>query len=228
MRGLLERVYDALLYTYPPSMRRTCAAEIRQCARTALAQRGAAAVPRLFVDLVVSVPREWIHASKGAASGWLTDIAYDQRVPIFDVMTFEDRVGELTMPFRLGATLFTAFGLLAVTLAVVGIYGVTTFVAGRRAREIGIRLALGAPRTDVIALVVRQGALPIAVGLAVGIALALALSRTAESLLFQVDPRDPLTLVLVSFALGAVALAASYIPARRAARLDPVAALRQE
>src|SRR6185369_9299885 len=117
----------------------------------------------------------------------------DRDAPIYDVGTFAWRVRQLVMPQQIGAALFAVFGALALLLAAIGIYGVASSVAALRTRELGIRIALGADRAQLMALVLRQGALPIAAGLAAGLALAAAGSRFAAAFLRGVEPRDPVT-----------------------------------
>jgi predicted permease len=129
---------------------------------------------------------------------------------------------------RLMATLSGFFGFLAVLLATVGLYGVISYTVARRTNEIGIRVALGAQRGHVISMIMREAAVLLAIGLVLGSALALAASRTATSLFFGLKPNDPATLALAVAALAAVAAAASFLPAHRAARLDPMDALREE
>ena len=152
----------------------------------------------------------------------------DPDAPIYDVSTFTWRVRELVMPQRMGVTLFAGFSLLALTLAAIGIYGVASYVAALRTRELGIRIALGADRRRIRALVLRQGSRPIAAGVGAGLVIAALGSRLAEAFLRGVAPHDPLTYAAVTLLLGAVALCATWIPASRAARLDPIQALRQE
>ena len=120
------------------------------------------------------------------------------------------------------------FGALALMLATIGIYGVTAYNVARRTPEIGIRMALGADRAAILRMVVASGAKIAAVGLGLGIAGALALTQVLSGLLFGVSPRDPLTFLVVPGALLLVALAACWIPARRAVRVEPVIALRGE
>jgi len=117
---------------------------------------------------------------------------------------------------------------LAVALAAVGLYGVMAYVVTQRSQEIGVRVALGAEPRDILRLIVGQAMKLTAVGLAVGIALALGLTRFLESLLFAVSPTDPATFVGVTVVLLAVSIAACWIPARRAVRVDPVTSLRHE
>src|SRR5437016_11158217 len=123
---------------------------------------------------------------------------------------------------RLMAALSGFFGLLAGVLATIGLYGVISYMVARRRNEIGIRIAVGADRGAVIALVLREAALLLGVGLVIGTAVAAAAGTTARSMLFGIAPHDPLTIVMAIAILGVVALAASYLPARRAARLDPM------
>ena len=154
--------------------------------------------------------------------------AADPEAPIASVNTFEWQVRKLVMPQRMGATLFALFAALAVTLAAIGIYGVTAYVAALRRRELGIRIALGADRARIRALVLRQGSVPIAIGLAAGLLIASIASGLATAFLRGVPPRDPLTYAAGAALLATIALAATWIPARRAARLDPIRALREE
>jgi putative ABC transport system permease protein len=129
---------------------------------------------------------------------------------------------------RLMATLSGFFGFLAALLATVGLYGVISYTVARRTNEIGIRMALGAQSGNVVDLIMREAGVLLAVGIAIGAVLSLAAARTATSLLFGLKPHDPITLVLAVIALTAVAAAASFLPAHRASRLDPMAALREE
>jgi putative ABC transport system permease protein len=129
---------------------------------------------------------------------------------------------------RLMATLSAAFGFLAVLLATVGLYGVIAYMVARRRNEIGVRIALGAGRGRVVRLVLFEAALLLAVGVVAGAALTLLASRAAASLLFGLKPYDPVTLIAAAALLAAVALAAAYLPARRAAALSPMTALRDE
>jgi putative ABC transport system permease protein len=124
--------------------------------------------------------------------------------------------------------LLGGFAAVAILLAAIGIYGVIAYLAEQRVREIGIRLALGASRTRVIRLIVREGALLALGGLAIGLTGALALSRVLQALLFEVRPSDPLTYVAVIALLGVVALLASTAPALAAARVDPALTMRAE
>jgi predicted permease len=152
----------------------------------------------------------------------------DPNVPIFSVRTMEQRVSAATAQPRVYLLLLGLFAAVAVLLAAVGIYGVLAHAVAQRTREIGIRLALGARRGAVIAGVVRQAVSLALAGLIAGLALAFGLSRVMSGLLFQVQPTDAATYAAVAGGLFAVALIASYLPARRAARVDPVRALKYE
>ena len=140
----------------------------------------------------------------------------------------EDLLSESTAVYRLRAGLITAFTVVAVLLAALGIYAVITQVMAQRTHELGIRMALGAQRLDVLALVLRQGMGLTVAGMAMGLAGAFALTRLLEGMLFGVRPTDPFTYATVIVLLGAVALVACYLPARRATKIDPMEALRYE
>jgi putative ABC transport system permease protein len=154
--------------------------------------------------------------------------ATDPEAPLSSVTTFEWQVRKLVMPQRMGASFFGAFALLALTLATIGIYGVASYVAALRTREIGIRIALGADRSRIRSLVLVQGSVPIAAGIGAGLVAAAFASRLATAFLLGVSPRDPLTYAAVVALLICVGVAATWIPARRASRVDPVQALRAE
>jgi ABC-type antimicrobial peptide transport system permease subunit len=131
-------------------------------------------------------------------------------------------------PARMGATLLAAFGLLALVLAAVGIYGVMGYSVARRTREIGIRMALGAQRGDVLKLVLKEGMAMVAIGVALGIVGAFFATSLLVSFLYGVSVTDPIKFVVISLLLSGVALVASFIPARRATKVDPLVALRYE
>jgi putative ABC transport system permease protein len=150
----------------------------------------------------------------------------DPGLPIMDFQTVRDAMREAVAPTRFYLVSMIIFGGLALTLACVGLYGVVACIVSRRDREIGIRIALGARRDHVIRLVLAHGVRPAIAGVALGILLTLAAGRVAESLLFQVSPRDPLILVTTSLVLALVSVAASLVPALRASRTDPAATLR--
>jgi macrolide transport system ATP-binding/permease protein len=152
----------------------------------------------------------------------------DPALPVYDVQPFAEHVRELVMPQRMGVALFALFSAVALTLALVGIYGVASYAATMRTREIGIRIALGAGRHDIGRIVVRQGLGPVAVGVAAGMVMASWAARFATAFLYDVSPLDPPTYASVAVVLALSAFAAVYFPARRASRLDPVVALRHE
>ena len=152
----------------------------------------------------------------------------DANVPVLRIRTLQDYVDASFQRERLIAWLCAVFGLLALGLASVGLYGVMAYAVTRRTREIGVRIALGAQRGDVLAMVLAESLLPVLAGIAAGSFAALALSRLVAGLLYGVAPQDPVTLALAAAALLAVSLAAAAIPARRAARVEPLAALRHE
>jgi ABC-type antimicrobial peptide transport system permease subunit len=129
---------------------------------------------------------------------------------------------------RLIMTLLGVFAVLALVLAAVGIYSVMAYTVGQRTHEIGVRLAIGASRGDVVRLVMRQTVMLTAAGLVIGVAAAAGLTRLMRTLLFEVEPGDPLTFAVGVFVLLAVSVAAGLVPGRRAARVDPIVALRYE
>jgi len=152
----------------------------------------------------------------------------DPQLAIDRVLPMQDVVATATMRPRFFAALLGAFGAIAASIAIVGIYGVLAYVVGRRTKEIGVRMALGAERGNVLKLVLRQGVTMTALGVAAGLAGAVALTRYLESLLFGLAPLDVPTYAVVAAAFAGVALLASYLPARRATLIDPLAALRHE
>jgi putative ABC transport system permease protein len=152
----------------------------------------------------------------------------DKDQVVFDVMTLERMISTFVAPQRFWMQLFGIFGGLAVFLAVVGIYGVMSYSVERRTHEIGIRMANGAQRRDILKLVVGHGLRLALIGVAIGIGVSLALTRLVAQFLYEVKPTDALTFVVVAIVLTAVALGAAYIPARRAAKVDPMVALRYE
>ncbi len=152
----------------------------------------------------------------------------DARIPVFDVTTLESQLARtLTQP-RFQAVLLAGFAGIALLLATIGIYGVTAHAVGQRTQEVGIRMAMGAARRDVLILLIAQHLRPALIGLVLGLVGALVLSRSLQSLLFGVRATDPLTFTLVGVVLVLVAGAACWIPARRATRIDPLTALRWE
>jgi putative ABC transport system permease protein len=152
----------------------------------------------------------------------------DPLIPIAQLRPLEVVRAESMAREQLVLTLLGAFGVVALLLAAVGVYGVTSRAARRRVQEIGIRMALGARGADVVRMMLRRGLGVVGLGLAVGLAAALLATRALSSLLFGVEPTDPATLAAVVALLGAVALVACYVPARRASAADPLEALRRE
>ena len=154
----------------------------------------------------------------------------DPAMPILRIEPFENIVEKNVglWAIRFAAILFGIFGGIALLLAVVGVYGVKAYAVARRTREIGIRMALGADRGDVFALIMKQGALQTAFALGIGLLLALGLGRVLAQMLYQVSPSDPVALIASSVMLGAAALLACFLPARRAMRVTPMTALRTE
>ena len=167
-------------------------------------------------------PRSLIGAVRDAV------LAVDPEQPIFDVKTMEQRVADATSGTRFNATLLGFLGIVALGLAAVGVYGVIAYSVAERTHEIGIRVALGASRGDVAGMVMSQGLAMTAAGLVIGLAGALAVTRYMSGLLYGIAPRDPVTFGVAAMVLAAVAMAACYLPARRAMGVDPMVALRHE
>jgi putative ABC transport system permease protein len=154
--------------------------------------------------------------------------AIDKDLPVTDIAAMPDVVNASVAQPRFQTVLLGLFGALALILAAVGIYGVISFSVAQRTHEMGIRMSLGAQPAQVLRLVMGQGARMALAGIALGAAAALGLTRLMRSLLFGVSAADPLTFAAVAILLVAVALAACYVPARRAMRVDPMTALRHE
>jgi putative ABC transport system permease protein len=152
----------------------------------------------------------------------------DTDLPLYDVRTIDQRLSASLAQPRLNLTLIGSFAVLALILAAVGTYGVTAYSATQRFQEIGIRMALGAERRDILRLMLRHGLRLILVGVAIGTAVAFSLTRVMSSLLFGVSANDSVTYVAIASLLVIVALVATFIPARRATKIDPIAALRCE
>jgi len=152
----------------------------------------------------------------------------DKNQPLAEAAVLDEVIDDSVAPRRFQMMLLGLFALLALVLAVVGVYGVTNYSCAQRTHEFGIRIALGAERSDVLRIVVRQALKVALTGVGVGIAAALVLTRLLSSLLYGVKPDDPLTFLAVSMILTAVALLAAYLPARRAADIDAAELLRRE
>src|SRR6266700_7123439 len=151
--------------------------------------------------------------------------AIDPALPLANVRTFENVIADSVAPRRLSVVLLGVFASVAVLLASVGIYGVMSFLVVQRTHEIGVRMALGAQRSDVLRLGMGHALRLVLIGAAIGLAIALVSSRALQAMLYNVGAFDISTFVLVTLALGSVALLASYIPAVRATRADPMIAL---
>jgi predicted permease len=180
---------------------------------------------RPTMALVVRTP---LDAERLAAAVRREVSAVDRSIPVFGVQTMETTVAQSTEQSRLSVMLLTLFGVLALVLVTLGIYGVLSFLVGRRTREIGIRLALGATRADVTCLIVGYGMGLAATGTAIGLAASWGITQSMRTLLYDLSPHDPATYTWIVAVVAAVALLASYIPARRATRVDPLQALRAE
>jgi putative ABC transport system permease protein len=152
----------------------------------------------------------------------------DKDVPMHMAMPMEQVLADSVAPRRFSMLLISILGTVALTLATVGLYGVLSYSVIQRTREMGIRMALGAQRSHVIRLVVRQGMVLTLIGILVGLGASLALTRVMSSLLFGVSPTDVTTFLSITPALATVAFLASYLPARRATKVDPVVSLRFE
>jgi putative ABC transport system permease protein len=181
--------------------------------------------PENFMGLVVrtaSDPMSMIPAIRNQV------LSIDKDQPVSDIMTMEQRLAKSVAASRFVMLLLGSFSVLALGLAAVGIYGVMSYLVTQRTQEIGVRMALGAQKRDVLKLVVRRGMVLAIIGTALGLVASLALTRLMRSLLFEVTPTDWLTFVITSVVLLTVALLACYIPARRATKVDPLVALRYE
>jgi len=152
----------------------------------------------------------------------------DPAVPVLSLLTIEQQIDDQLKQELLFARLSTAFGLLALVLASVGLSSVRSYSVSRWTSEIGVRMALGATRGEIVALVMRETAALTAVGIALGLAVGYGVTGLIRSMLFGLEPHDPATFAGAALVLAAVAAAAGYLPARRASRVDPMEALRQD
>ena len=152
----------------------------------------------------------------------------DNNLPLFEVRTQSQQIEQTLFRERLMSRLSSFFAILALVLACIGLYGLLSYEVARRTRELGIRMALGAQERDLMRLVVRRGLLLAIAGAVIGIGASMAVTRLMASMLYSVRPNDPATFAGVSLLLVLVALAACLIPARRAMRIDPMVALREE
>jgi putative ABC transport system permease protein len=180
--------------------------------------------PNAFLQVVVhaSAPMAAITAEVTSA------VAQINRSIVLQFQTMESQVRDSLVRERLMATLSGLFGGLAGLIATIGLYGVMSYMVARRKIEIGIRMALGADRRDVVRLIMREAGVLLAAGLVVGLLMAVAAGRAVTSFLFGLEAGDPATLASAAVSLAAVAVAASYLPALRASRLEPTIALREE
>jgi putative ABC transport system permease protein len=154
--------------------------------------------------------------------------AIDPDLPVGRIRTMQEIMNESTGLERIAAQLVAVFAAVALALAVIGTYGVMAYSVAQRTQEFGIRIALGASRADVLKLVLRQGLILTAAGIVLGLIATVSVTRLMTSVLFEVRPGDPLILGLAALILGSVAMLASYLPARRATKVDPMLALRYE
>lgn len=152
----------------------------------------------------------------------------DRNVPMHDVVTQTEQIDQATFQERLFARLSSFFALLALTLACVGLYGTLSYAVARRTNEIGIRMAIGAERWSIVRMVLQEALLLALLGIGIGVPAALAASRLISAMLYGLKPADPLTLVAATLLMIGVAALAGYLPARRAAKVDPMVALRYE
>jgi predicted permease len=175
-----------------------------------------------FVARTTGDPKAAIAALRGEL------LALDPTLPTYDVRTLTDHLILPLFPYRMAAVVLGSFGILAVVLAAIGIYGVMSYVVANRTREVGVRVALGAARSDVLLLMMKQGMSLALIGLAAGLLIGFGAARLIVKLLFGVNPTDPITFVGVTILLGLVAALACFVPARRATKVDPLVALRYE
>jgi putative ABC transport system permease protein len=175
-----------------------------------------------YVVRTANDPTTMLQAIKGEV--W----AVNKNLPFASIYTVDDLVSRSLGERRFNLLLLGAFAVIALTLASVGIYGLISFSISRRTHEIGVRMALGAARRDIMKLVLREGLMLTAVGVALGFAASIALTRLLASLLYGVSATDPLTFIAIPVILAGVALVACFVPARRATRVDPMVALRYE
>jgi putative ABC transport system permease protein len=192
-------------------------------------------LPTMYAPAAQSpgVPQDWVVRTAGDSLALAQSVRsaiweVDKDVPVSRVQTMDSVRGAATSTQRFNVLLMGLFGSLALALAITGVYGVTAYSVGQRTREIGIRMALGARTVDVLRLVVTQSLKTIVAGVLVGLIGAMALTRLMTTMLFGISPFDPATFVTVSLLLIGVAALACYIPARRAAKSDPVTALHSE
>jgi len=181
--------------------------------------------PEAFMSCVVRVAGE---PSRYQAMAQGEVFAVNRSIPIYHALTMTQVVDRANWDKRFFGTIFTFLALLALFLAALGIYGVMAYTVSQRTQEIGVRMALGARPRDVIGMVIRHGARQLMLGLAIGLGAALLLAKSLQSTLYGIHPHDPAIFVMVPILLGVVALLACYLPARRAARVSPVVALRYE
>lgn len=167
-------------------------------------------------------PEQAFHGVQAAVA------SLDASMPIFNVKTFEEHIGISLYLQRMAATLLSLFGLLALSLAAVGLYGVMAYSVSQRTRELGIRISVGAKQQDVLKLILGQTLILAAIGMTGGVIAALVVTRFAANLLYGISPADPATFTLIAALLLFVSLVAGYFPARRATRIDPMIALRSE